>query len=63
MEGKCPVTETSHAIKVAIDEALLAKENGEEKVILFNFSGHGHFDLVEFDLYLSGNIPDCVYKQ
>lgn len=63
MEGECPVPETSHAIKAAIDEALLAKENGEEKVILFNFSGHGHFDLAAFDLYLSGYIPDCVYRQ
>ena len=44
-EGILPAPESTHAIKVAVDEALAAKEAGEARVILFNLSGHGHFDL------------------
>ncbi len=44
-EGKIPAPETGHAIRAAIDEALAAKETGEERVILFNYSGHGFLDL------------------
>ncbi len=57
-EGKSPAPETSHAIKAAIDEARAAKESGREKVILFNYSGHGHFDLNAFDTYFAGTMTD-----
>jgi tryptophan synthase beta chain len=60
-EGIIPAPETSHAIRVAIDEALDAKAKGEKRVILFNFSGHGHFDLAAYDAYLSGKLEDYAY--
>ncbi len=57
-EGIIPAPETSHAIRAAIDEALAAKETGEKKVILFNLSGHGHFDMAAYDAYLAGQLTD-----
>ena len=57
-EGIVPAPESSHAIKRAIDEALKCKETGEEKVILFNLSGHGYFDLSAYDKYLRGELED-----
>ena len=48
-EGKIPAPETGHAIRAVIDEALAAKEAGEERVILFNYSGHGLLDLAAYD--------------
>ena len=57
-EGIVPAPETAHAIRAAIDEALRCKETGEKKVILFNFSGHGHFDMAAYDAYLSGGLQD-----
>lgn len=60
-EGIIPAPETSHAIRVAIDEALDAKAKGEKRVILFNFSGHGHFDLGAYDAYLSNELEDYEY--
>ena len=53
-EGILPAPESSHAIRVAIDEALAAKEAGEDKIVLFNLSGHGHFDLAAYEAYNSG---------
>jgi tryptophan synthase beta chain len=58
-EGKIPAPETAHAIRGAIDEALAAKETGEERVILFNYSGHGHLDLAAYDDYLNGRLIDA----
>jgi tryptophan synthase beta chain len=58
-EGKVPAPEAAHGISVAIDEALAAKETGEEKVILFNFCGHGHLDLAAYDDYLNGRLVDA----
>ena len=55
-EGLIPAPESSHAIRAAIDEALDAREAGEERVILFNLSGHGHFDMAAYDDYLSGKL-------
>ncbi len=55
-EGKIPAPETGHAIRAAIDEALAAKETGEERVILFNYSGHGLLDLAAYDDYLNGRL-------
>ncbi|MGB2909625.1 MAG: TrpB-like pyridoxal-phosphate dependent enzyme, partial [Anaerolineales bacterium] len=60
-EGIIPAPETAHAIRVAIDEALDAKEKGEERVILFNFSGHGHFDMSAYQAYLGGELVDYEY--
>ena len=57
-EGKLPAPEAGHAIRAAIDEALAAKETGQEKVILFSFSGHGLLDLSAYDDYLDGRLPD-----
>ncbi len=62
-EGILPAPETAHAIKGAIDVALECKEAGEEKTILFNLSGHGHFDLTAYDDYLAGKIKDVIYPQ
>ncbi|NOY11388.1 MAG: TrpB-like pyridoxal phosphate-dependent enzyme [Archaeoglobi archaeon] len=55
-EGIVPAPESTHAIKVAIDEALKAKEKGEEKVIVFNLSGHGHFDLKAYQDFMEGKL-------
>ena len=60
-EGILPAPESNHAIKVAVDEALEAKERGESRVILFNLSGHGHFDLVSYERYLQGALEDYEY--
>ncbi len=57
-EGIVPAPETNHAIRVVIDEALKAKEREEEKVILFNFSGHGLLDLQAYDDFLYGRLKD-----
>ncbi len=51
VEGKLAAPETGHAIRAAIDEALACKETGEEKVILFNYSGHGFLDLAAYDAF------------
>ena len=57
-EGIIPAPETAHAIRVAIDEALDAKAKGEQRVILFNLSGHGNFDMAAYESYLSGKMED-----
>ncbi|AGB50037.1 pyridoxal-phosphate dependent TrpB-like enzyme [Methanomethylovorans hollandica DSM 15978] len=57
-EGIAPAPESAHAIKCAIDEALKCKETGEEKTILFNLSGHGHFDMASYDMYFSGKLTN-----
>jgi tryptophan synthase beta chain len=62
-EGILPAPESCHAIRVAIDEALACKESGQSKVILFNLSGHGHFDLSAYDEYLSGRLADYEYPE
>jgi tryptophan synthase beta chain len=58
-EGIIPAPESSHAIRHAINLALECKERGEEKVILFNLSGHGYFDLSAYDSYLRGELEDA----
>ena len=57
-EGIVPAPETNHAIRVVIDKAIEAREKGEEKVILFNFSGHGLLDLQAYDDYLHKKLKD-----
>jgi len=59
-EGFIPAPETDHAIATVIEEAKKAKEEGKEKVILFNWSGHGIMDLTAYDAYLSGKLEDFV---
>jgi len=60
-EGILPAPESAHAIRVAMDEALAAKAAGEPRVILFNLSGHGHFDLSAYEKFLQGTLPDYEY--
>ena len=60
-EGIIPAPETAHAIRAAIDEALVCKESGEKKVIAFNLSGHGHFDMAAYDDYMQGKLHDYPY--
>jgi len=62
-EGILPAPESAHAIRAAIDEALQAKEAGEKRVIVFNLSGHGHFDLSSYENYLSGALVDYTYPE
>ncbi|MDT7584890.1 MAG: tryptophan synthase beta chain [Pseudonocardiales bacterium] len=57
-EGKVAAPEAAHAIRAVIDEALAARETGEEKVILFNYCGHGFLDLSAYEDYLAGRLPD-----
>ena len=57
-EGRIPAPECGHAVAAAIDEALAAKETGAEKVILFNFSGHGFLDLAAYDDHNHGRLTD-----
>jgi len=57
-EGAICAPETSHAVAAAIDEAIKAREEGKEKVILLNYSGHGLMDLTGYDAYLSGKLSD-----
>jgi tryptophan synthase beta chain len=57
-EGTIPAPESAHAIRVAIDEALDAKAKGEKRVILFNLSGHGHFDMTAYQSYLNNELVD-----
>jgi tryptophan synthase beta chain len=57
-EGILPAPESAHAIRAAVDEALAAREEGRPRVILFNLSGHGHFDMGAYENYLSGKLQD-----
>jgi len=62
-EGIIPAPETAHAICAAIDEALAAREAGERRVILLNFSGHGHFDMGAYEGYFAGRLPDFDFPE
>ena len=62
-EGIIPAPEVNHAIKATVDLALEAREAGEEKVILFNLCGHGHFDLAAYEAYLAGKLVDLEYSE
>lgn len=59
-EGILPAPESSHAIKVAIDEAVRCRETGEEKTILFGLTGTGYFDLKAYESYNNGTMTDCI---
>ena len=60
-EGIIPAPESAHAIRVAIDEALRSKKEGKRKTIVFNLSGHGHFDLGAYEAHLAGKLQDYEY--
>lgn len=62
-EGILPAPEANHAVKGAIDEALLAKEEGRERVILFNLCGHGHFDMQAYMDHFAGKLVDQAYDE
>lgn len=62
-EGIMPAPESTHAIKAAIDEAIKCKVEGTEKTILFNLSGHGHFDMASYSKYLNNEIIDVPYSR
>jgi tryptophan synthase beta chain len=61
-EGIVPAPESSHAIRAAIDLAEDARRDGEERVILFNLSGHGFFDMAAYDAYLAGELTDVAFE-
>jgi tryptophan synthase beta chain len=61
-EGILPAPEANHAVKAAIDEALLCKEEGRSKTILFNLCGHGHFDMQAYIDYQAGRLVDTEYS-
>ena len=60
-EGILPAPESGHAIRAVLNEALEAKKTGQERVILFNLSGHGHFDMGAYEAYFSGKLQDYEY--
>ncbi|MBQ3456995.1 MAG: hypothetical protein IJG36_11195, partial [Synergistaceae bacterium] len=60
VEGILPAPESSHAIRVAIDEALKCKETGEEKTIIFGLTGTGYFDMVAYEKYNDGVMTDYI---
>ena len=62
-EGIVPAPEANHAVKSAIDEAVRCKEEGVSKAILFNLSGHGHFDMQAYQDYLGGKLSDQSYDE
>ena len=62
-EGIVPAPESTHAIKAAIDEALRCKAEGKAETILFNLSGHGHFDMQAYTDYFAGKLQDVALEQ
>ena len=62
-EGLVPAPEAAHAVRAAVVEAEAAREAGEERVILFNLSGHGHFDMSAYQAYLAGELEDIEFSE
>ena len=60
VEGILPAPESSHAIRVAIDEAMKCKETGEEKTIVFGLTGTGYFDMVAYEKFHNGEMSDYI---
>jgi tryptophan synthase beta chain len=60
-QGIIPAPESAHAIRGAIDEAIAARDAGQERVILIGLSGHGHFDMQAYDDYLNGRLPEVEF--
>ena len=61
-EGIIPAPEAAHAIKGVVDEALQAREEGKKRVVLFNLSGHGHFDMSAYENFLAGNLKNFGFE-
>lgn len=62
-EGIMPAPESAHAIRAAVDEVIRRREEGVRRTILFNLSGHGHFDMAAYDEYLAGRLQDYAYPE
>jgi tryptophan synthase beta chain len=62
-EGYVPAPETAHCLKAVVDEAIICRETNTPKVIVVNFSGHGHFDLAAYDAFLEGKLEDFEYPE
>jgi tryptophan synthase beta chain len=62
-EAILPAPEPAHAIRAVMDEAEAAREAGEERVILLNMCGHGHFDMSAYDAYLAGKLEDPEFSE
>jgi tryptophan synthase beta chain len=62
-EGIIPAPEAAHAVRAAIDEALICRREGRKKVIAFNLCGHGHFDMGAYEAYQQGKLDDYEYPQ
>jgi tryptophan synthase beta chain len=62
-EGIVAGPEPAHAIRHVVNEAVRCREAGESKAILFNLSGHGHFDLAAYEQHLAGKLPDFEYPE
>ncbi len=62
-EGILPAPESNHAVRAAINEAVKCRETGEAKVILFNLSGHGNFDMTAYHQFVNGELPRYEYPQ
>ena len=62
-EGIVPAPESNHAVRGAIDEARRCHEGGGERAILFNLSGHGHFDMQAYTDYFAGKLIDQLYDE
>ena len=62
-EGIVPAPEATHAVRAAIDEALRCKQMGKSETILFNLSGHGHFDMAAYINYFEGKLVDQKYDE
>jgi tryptophan synthase beta chain len=62
-EGIIPAPESNHAIRACIDEAMKCKQSGEPKTLLFNLSGHGHFDMAAYDSYFRGELADYAFPE
>jgi tryptophan synthase beta chain len=62
-EGIIPAPEAAHALRVVFDEAKAARDAGEERVILVNLSGHGHFDMAAYDAYHAGQLEDLEFSE
>src|SRR4051794_16418202 len=62
-EGIIPAPEAAHALRVVFDEAEAAREAGDERVILVNLSGHGHFDMAAYDAYHAGALEDLEFSE
>jgi tryptophan synthase beta chain len=62
-EGVVPAPETAHAVSAAMDTARKCKETGEAKNIVFNFSGHGYFDMSAYDSFIAEDLVDHCYSK